>query len=1414
MSNIQKKYKKIKNNKFFVASKKVASLLKVLAAMLLCAFIFSSSPALNAYASAQPVATKYHKENPMIRESAVLQNPLIKNQKGFSKEAIWEEENGGVSITKAEADFYLKATSVRYPGQLGSPSDWEQYYKNASGNSAKRVLPVERWRGVFRINSPKVGIIGANQFTIEMLQSASATFLFSIAVMIVYIISSIITIAAFFSGFNKSFYYVDFLFAEIGQSLFNNGDSKLLGATSIVMFIVVLALIIFLVRSLANSNVNLAKNLLKGMFFLALLSFTVNASAANHSSTSSRSISTFMQADSATQEQIVSSPSSWQPGSAGWYMSIIHDIGNSFNGIIGHVTGTAIETTQRTINKTKNQSATQSGCIAYTSAMYDIYNESYSRNTVSTGLGAIVESFSRLNDKVILQPYMLAAYGNTESAQNSWCRSMEISVNAPTGEQVFIAKKANLYKEIIEKVEEVNWRPGSEEAKNYGYFRAISMFGPSFPVPSNGDFFDGAMAASMYFAACNWEPGGSVFLNPEWEGVTTADHRTKKISKKYCLAVLYKTGDENNSFAKEIREEKKEEQKEKPKALNIIVDVFRTAVYKFKQGDEQSNTSLARDTEWGLLNEDVAPAFRYADFTGSLGYVLSTHTLDSARGKFMTEGITTSSGEVNPAFSFYSKMRGQAGNLAHLFSLFALVSAILIGRYILPLVCGLFIARSIAIVAAILAPLVLLTMIIPNKKSEEIGKKVFTSIVFSAIASGVFTFVLGIAIIISNILEMTLHDPGHSPFLQNLEIMLSLILALFTINLITKKIFKVDFKDFRKSAVAAGSLSFGNNYKGLFSDEIMAASKPFVGRGEEKRAARRSEINEQFSRFKKQAKDGKDRFVERRIGEATDYASQGAVSLLSKANSLRKKSSENPSTSVNPSANQIPDQNRGKVSDFFSSKRSEKIVSQGNKIPEKIAKQANSVISQRLGINSQNTGELSKVINGKKSEIAMNTRGEFFRNKGIRINDKDSQEALFYEKYTNKENVKEQKLNRTKVNGLIGHSGLKEKISLSKENEEMLKAGESPLMHHSNFVSQKSMIKKTEEPLNKGIPSRASRSSVYDIDKNWKNLNKDQKEALRSGDIDKINDLIPESKNSSILLSKERARKNYVEGGTADINSYVSDPSTGKLVLKDSIESDISKEENKHKIPAKDPLKMNEKEKNERAQDFDSYSINIPGQDYSSINKMTEGLKDGLDPEDINKEYISQNLPRPERDKTGIRSANGNDVLESHYKDEYQENKRVQKEHQMPDNGSNENEKNNETETEIPEQTMLDPLDELDKQENSEEAIQFLALSYREKLLKRNSRSRDNLSLKGTESKIQRQRENEENEVNVYDEIADAVFYGAVETGVKAVKSVFKPRSYVATVSENVKEEVENGNFSGNPLKEIGKALHERKKIN
>lgn len=698
---------------------------------------------------------------------------------------------GGISFTGhpefANAASTGAAKTFSFGNFTQSPAGYRDSLSSMSSSNAMNLLMWNRWHGSNTLPSPNVGILN-----IGAMASAGLTIvgslLLSIASTIMWLVGLLLAMAINLNLLSRLSVTIDHSFALVTSNLL--AGSSILG----LLLLILLSLTVF--------------NFARGQGRKALLGFGIGAAAifaligmstqanqnhndqpgGNKSPIAAMSTTPTKNSPGIVTAGLVDTEkaSNWAAFSPGW---LIAEMNVVLKGATGVVTG-AINSVTTAVGTDSINGASSSMCGRYITAMHDTYNSIPA--VKANGNMGILESYDNLVQAVYFQPYVMAAYGSSNGAQNAWCRIAESRAGVAPGEQAYLSHKAGLYSELV------GWTNASFQPTTLGSGAAQTVVTPTGAwrdSKSSGyaaDFFGvnnytigAGNKAANYFAACTWGVNGKAKLNPEWDKVLSANFSVLGAFNPFDLGAKIGVADGTNGMMNDQMCQK---------------------------------VALAGYQEFGFNGSSAHSATQFA-FTENIGTAIFTGfgVIGTFAANFAPAIIAGNLGGYN----YYTTTQGTGSFFALLYGFIILIILGMMARYILPLILGGIVAQVLATVALMFLPITIILMIVPATWSRKLFGITGLSVISAYLVNMLFLAVATVTLMIIHVL-MYIFAPasavqgvteivtgGVGTIIPVLQVGLAVFLGLKVVRMMLTKVFAIDMSNFGKAAMSAGLLSGG-----------------------------------------------------------------------------------------------------------------------------------------------------------------------------------------------------------------------------------------------------------------------------------------------------------------------------------------------------------------------------------------------------------------------------------------------------------------------------------------------------------------------------------------------------------------------------------------------------------------------------
>lgn len=700
---------------------------------------------------------------------------------------------GGVNTTGTPE--FANATSTTVNGSVDtsvrtgvarndttSPAQVGAAIQGMTASSAVNFLAFDRWHDMNTLPSPNVGVLNIG----AMISGGVAmigSMLLAISSTIMWLMGLLLAMAMNLDLLGRLSLTIDHTFALITNDLLTNPAST---AAIGILIVILIGMTIF--RFMKGDGRRALLGLgIGGLAFLALIGMSTQAGK-NHNDIAGGNKAPiaslaeppgFSNGLITATETNVNLPDNWAAFSPGWIVSQTNVILKAGIGIVNR----GINAVTDSVGTANINSSGTSICGRYIGAMYNAYDSA----AVVSGNGNmdVLKSYDKLVRAVYFEPYVNAAFGDSNGAQNSWCRMAEVKAKSPAGEQAYLSEKAEVYREAIGWGDSTDGKPslvtvnGNWTDARTGPSQAGDFFGTNVYSPNATD------KMINYFAACNWNVSSNAALNPEWNGVLSAN-------SKWKTSFLPWENVDN--------------------IINIAEGTTGTLT-----GTMCSKVATPGMDEFGFnKDEKSSEQFNYKEDPGSV--IFAAFGVTGTFAKNFSPAIAQ--GNIG-SYNYYQTTQGNGSLYSSLYGIIILIIIGMMAKYMLPLILGGIVAQALATVALMFLPISILLLIIPMSWSRKLiimtGATVLSSFLVNLLFVAMTTITLSLTYILMYILVPTtvvakniiVIAGGAGSFITVLQTGLAVFLALKVVRIILTKVFAIDMSSLSKAAMSAGLLSGG-----------------------------------------------------------------------------------------------------------------------------------------------------------------------------------------------------------------------------------------------------------------------------------------------------------------------------------------------------------------------------------------------------------------------------------------------------------------------------------------------------------------------------------------------------------------------------------------------------------------------------
>lgn len=310
-----------------------------------------------------------------------------------------------------------------------------------------------RWKSVNAVPSADVSLTSMSQAPLAVAATFSS-FVFTIAGLIFYVMGVGLILIVSVDILSNAIYLIDFMFGSITTQILGM-DGNPSGALGVI-FVIAIALVAIKVVTPGGSSLNLGLKSL-AITFISVGVFAVMAyqSTKNHPSLAPDGVGTSGVAEaveySGDDDKIgnlpaegeYKAPSEWAAFSPGWTVSAAASLATHVGGVVTEATDKVADSVNSTFSKSG-----LSSCDLYTAGMRASFLKTAAAEKMG-GQANVLVSFDRLVGSLYFRNFQLAAFGNSQGAENAWCRVAETQAKIAPADQIMVARVSGLYSEII-----------------------------------------------------------------------------------------------------------------------------------------------------------------------------------------------------------------------------------------------------------------------------------------------------------------------------------------------------------------------------------------------------------------------------------------------------------------------------------------------------------------------------------------------------------------------------------------------------------------------------------------------------------------------------------------------------------------------------------------------------------------------------------------------------------------------------------------------------------------------------------------------------------------------------------------------------------------------------------------------------
>lgn len=443
-----------------------------------------------------------------------------------------------------------------------SPAD---YAESASEESALlgacEYLTYCRWWHVNAMPIPNVGLTSMSQLP-SAIAGGLAQFMFAIAALGMFLVGMALTFVMSIDLLSRALYSADYLYAIVSARVL--GMDSATGSAALA--VIILSVLVFVGVRILLPGVNKAgfdlgtKSLAMSLVGVVALGIMTVQASKNHNgiggSADKAPIAAKAAGDGSDIDDLSlqsfstsNDPNDWAFLSPGWFVIAGQKVANEFGGV---VSGT-VSDIATTVGE-GGRGDLDGHCRDYLEAMHHVFSQTKAVENLG-GKENVLLAYDDLMIQLYFANYREAAFGDTRSAHNSWCRAAENQSSIPTGDQVLLTRLSGDWGWVVGEgavgpLTSVDEEPATSGDKKYAYVTkdgqwtdrgkevAGEIFGPVFHG-TNRDWGDPGVQQIMFFAACDVNTG-STNVNGAWSDADVAD-ADRQIESKDCSEVLSKS---------------------------------------------------------------------------------------------------------------------------------------------------------------------------------------------------------------------------------------------------------------------------------------------------------------------------------------------------------------------------------------------------------------------------------------------------------------------------------------------------------------------------------------------------------------------------------------------------------------------------------------------------------------------------------------------------------------------------------------------------------------------------------------------------------------------------------------------------------------------------------------------------------
>lgn len=657
--------------------------------------------------------------------------------------------------------------------------------------TACRYLTFCRWTPVTKVpaavlNSSNVGDAIAGGLA-GLINSAAAGVASLIGMVLIWITS--------LDFVGSGVYFLDYLFAKVGASLFS-GASGVSALVPIIFLVALAASVGGTILKLRQAGAGLGgmrtssiRTLGTTILVVALFFIMTAQAAANHSDLSTNTSKSPIAAMNSGQRlgtAGTSDPANWAVASPGWVFSGTRWLINGASGIVTSLLSEVGKVIGSASTSNSSGASTATTCDVYVGALhYVFYSTPAAKNGLSNSAGVLV-AYDQLMYELYYRDHQLASVGGSQGGNAAWCRMAETTARIPVGDQIMVSRVAGLYGELIGtgSMGVGNLNPGDIPDSNSVYDGmgltttqkisvgnnsgslvdqagnwtssakvAANIFGPSFSTPKSTD---APIEASMYWAACVWQSGGSVKLNPEWIGVNAANG-DRILTANDCINKDITGGN-----------------KDATTGFGADKDGAKVFLYK-------DSSNLVEVAGWGFGASTMVPKF---------------------------DGADASSG-TNQALDYYNYTQGRNTGQSVVYAVIGAVSIGLVVRYLGGVILGAAVSQAIQLAGLFLLILIFMLAAIPSEKARSWVKAAVMTVLTSMIVTTLLATLFALTFMLIQLCTLLAAQVAHPSGLGGIVLQaIATLLGFWLMRLIVHNLTNLNLATFRGGVQAGMSAGY------------------------------------------------------------------------------------------------------------------------------------------------------------------------------------------------------------------------------------------------------------------------------------------------------------------------------------------------------------------------------------------------------------------------------------------------------------------------------------------------------------------------------------------------------------------------------------------------------------------------------